>query len=172
LAAAQPLDEAAQRRFVAKLNDFRAGLDADEQLMLDALVVAVRQAHEQGTVSVFWFQPADGYGTKLFGETPSIWLSYGMPAVNTLFSDALGRAAGLLADPTGISGPGQPQAPLVDAPCPPHHWLIVNHGSEQVWTCQRCGACREHRLTTEDEGSGPWRGYSGPSTSPPRRFGQ
>ncbi len=51
-------DESAGRAFVAKLHQFRGSLSADEQQMLDALVEAARQAHEQGDVEVYWFSTA------------------------------------------------------------------------------------------------------------------
>lgn len=113
MSAAPPLDEAAQRRFVAKLNEFRSGLEVDEQRMLDALVAAVLQAHEQGSVRVFWFDPGNGAGRQSYGLTPNVWSSYGTPGtgVNTPFSGELGRVADQLINPTGISGPTYPEAP-------------------------------------------------------------
>ena len=48
-------NETAQKQFVAKLNQFRSGLDGEEQQMLDAMVSAVRKAHDQGEVQVYWF---------------------------------------------------------------------------------------------------------------------
>jgi hypothetical protein len=40
MSTADTPNEAAQQKFVAKLNQFRSSLDADEQRMLDAVVVA------------------------------------------------------------------------------------------------------------------------------------
>ncbi len=71
-------NETKQRQFVAKLNHFRAGLDAEEQQMLDAMVSAVRQAHEQGDVQVYWFTSGlSGTATQAPGETTNIWSGYG-----------------------------------------------------------------------------------------------
>jgi hypothetical protein len=70
-------DEAAQRKFVQKLDRFRSGLDGDEQRMLDAMVAAARQAHEQGDVSVYWFEPLSGTGMQPYGVTTNVWSSYG-----------------------------------------------------------------------------------------------
>ncbi len=70
-------NEAAQRQFVAKLTQFRSTLDADEQRMLDAMVSAVRQAHEQGDVQVYWLSPLSGTGTEAPGQTTNIWAGYG-----------------------------------------------------------------------------------------------
>lgn len=88
VSAADAPNDAARRRFVAKLSQFQSSLDADEQRMLDALVVAARQAHDQGTVSVYWFTPIDGSGLQPYGATSNIWSSYGMPGAmtNTPFS--------------------------------------------------------------------------------------
>ena len=66
-------NEGAQRRFVAKLNQFRSTLDPEEQRMLDAMVSAVRQAHEQGDVEVYWFSPLSGTSTQAPGETTNVW---------------------------------------------------------------------------------------------------
>lgn len=59
-----------------------------------------------------------------------------------------------------------------NAVCPPHHWVIAGEGNLQHWSCQRCGAEREHRVPVEEERRGPWRGYSGGSKKPPPGLGQ
>jgi hypothetical protein len=46
--------EAQRKAFAAKLTQFRGTLDPTEATMLDALVHAARQAHEQGEVQVYW----------------------------------------------------------------------------------------------------------------------
>jgi hypothetical protein len=90
MSAAGAPDETAQRAFIGKLNTFRSSLDPREQRMLDALVAAAREAHEQGDVSVYWFTPLDGSGTQPYGVTTNVWSSYGMPGAmsssNTPFS--------------------------------------------------------------------------------------
>ena len=58
--------EAARRQFIEKLNQFRGTLEASEQQMLDALVQAARQAHEQSEVSVYWFTTAPGIQTDVW----------------------------------------------------------------------------------------------------------
>jgi len=58
MATNQGPDEAVGEAFIAKLNEFRGNLGASEQQMLDALVEAARQAHEQGDVEVYWFSTA------------------------------------------------------------------------------------------------------------------
>jgi hypothetical protein len=83
MSTADTPNEAAQQKFVAKLNQFRSSLDADEQRMLDAVVTAARQAHDQGDVSVYWFTPIDGTGAQPYGVTTNIWSSYGMPGAMT-----------------------------------------------------------------------------------------
>jgi enoyl-CoA hydratase/carnithine racemase len=61
--------EAEGQAFVAKLNKFRARLNANEKQMLDALVAAAGQAHEQGDVEVFWFtSPGAGLSAGTFGS--------------------------------------------------------------------------------------------------------
>jgi hypothetical protein len=47
--------ESQRRAFLAKLYAFRGSLDSSEQRMLDALVVAARDAHERSDVQVYWF---------------------------------------------------------------------------------------------------------------------
>ena len=70
-------NEAKQRQFVAKLNQFRSSLDADEQQMLDAMVSAVRQAHERGDVQVYWFTSGlSGTATQPYGTTTDVWSGY------------------------------------------------------------------------------------------------
>ena len=70
-------NEAAQKQFVAKLTQFRSSLDADEQRMLDAMVSAVRKAHEQGDVQVYWFTSGlTGVGTQPYGATTDVWSGY------------------------------------------------------------------------------------------------
>jgi hypothetical protein len=64
-------DETAGRALIAKLNQFRSSLSADEQQMLDALIEAARQAHEQGDVEVYWFSTASSL------PTPGILAFYG-----------------------------------------------------------------------------------------------
>jgi hypothetical protein len=64
-------DENAGRAFIEKLNRFRGSLTADEQQMLDALVEAARQAHEQGDVQVYWFSTASSL------PNPGILAGYG-----------------------------------------------------------------------------------------------
>jgi hypothetical protein len=70
-------NEAKQRQFVAKLTQFRSSLPADEQQMLDAMVSAVRQAHETGDVQVYWFTSGlSGIATQAPGQTTDIWSGY------------------------------------------------------------------------------------------------
>jgi hypothetical protein len=70
-------NDAAQRQFVTKLNQFRSSLDADEQQMLDAMVSAVRQAHDKGDVQVYWFSTGlTATGVQAPGETTNVWSSY------------------------------------------------------------------------------------------------
>jgi hypothetical protein len=70
-------NEAAQKQFVAKLTQFRSSLDADEQRMLDAMVSAVRKAHDQGDVQVYWFTSGlTGVGTQPYGATTDVWSGY------------------------------------------------------------------------------------------------
>ncbi|HEY7061272.1 MAG TPA: hypothetical protein VII06_07325 [Chloroflexota bacterium] len=83
MSAAEVPNDAARRKFVAKLSQFRSTLDADEQAMLDAVVSAARQGHDQGDVSVYWFTPVDGSGTQPYGVTTNIWSSYGTPGAMT-----------------------------------------------------------------------------------------
>jgi hypothetical protein len=45
------------------------------------------------------------------------------------------------------------------ATCPPHHWLIDGEEGTQHWTCQRCGAEREHQDTSDEATPRPWRGF-------------
>ncbi len=47
--------DAERQAFITKLNGFRNGLSAGERQMLDALVAAAREAHEQHDVEVYWF---------------------------------------------------------------------------------------------------------------------
>ncbi|HEY7062349.1 MAG TPA: hypothetical protein VII06_12795 [Chloroflexota bacterium] len=92
MSSAEVPNEAAQKRFVAKLDAFRSSLDGDEQRMLDALVAGARQAHDQGDVQVYWFTPVDGVGTQPYGVTSNVWSSYGAPGfqTNTPFSGGTG----------------------------------------------------------------------------------
>ena len=61
--------EAEGKAFITKLNRFRARLNANEQQMLDALVAAARQAHEQGDVEVYWFtSPGAGLASGALGS--------------------------------------------------------------------------------------------------------
>ncbi len=64
--------EAQRQAFIGKLNEFRGGLTTSEQQMLDALVEAARQAHEQRDVEVYWFM---GTGSGVLN--PGILGSYG-----------------------------------------------------------------------------------------------
>ena len=64
-------DESAGKAFIAKLNQFRGSLSPDEQQMLDALVEAARQAHEQGDVQVYWFSTASSL------PNPGVLAGYG-----------------------------------------------------------------------------------------------
>ena len=58
-AAPTPRPTDAQRKaFAAKLTQFRGTLDPQEAGMLDALVQAARQAHQQGEVQVYWMTGA------------------------------------------------------------------------------------------------------------------
>lgn len=78
-----------RKDFVAKLNQFRGTLPADEQQMLDALVNAARQAHEQSDVSVYWFTSGlSGTSMQAPGQTTNIWSGYGDQGAfpNTPFS--------------------------------------------------------------------------------------
>lgn len=54
--------DADRRSFVAKLIQFRSRLNPREQQMLNELVAAGRQAHEEGDVEVYWL-------TDTMGET-------------------------------------------------------------------------------------------------------
>ena len=92
MSAAEVPNEAAQKRFVQKLTTFRSSLAPDEQRMLDALVGAARQAHDQGDVQVYWFTPIDGSGTQPYGVTGNVWSAYGAPGfeTNTPFSGGTG----------------------------------------------------------------------------------
>ena len=77
MATPEAPNEAAQRQFVAKLTQFRGTLDPDEQRMLDAMVGAVRQAHQQGDVQVYWFTSGlSGAGTQPYGATTDVWSGY------------------------------------------------------------------------------------------------
>jgi hypothetical protein len=77
MATADVPSEAARRKFVEKLNQFRGSLDQDEQRMLDAMVAGVRQAHEQGEVQVYWFTSGlSGTSTQSPGDTTNIWSGY------------------------------------------------------------------------------------------------
>jgi hypothetical protein len=81
--------EAARKQFVAKLNQLRGTLDASEQQMLDALVQAARQAHEQNDVSVYWLSTGmSGANTQPYGDTSNVWAGYGGQGsfTNTPFS--------------------------------------------------------------------------------------
>jgi hypothetical protein len=52
--------DADRRAFVAKLIQFRSRLNPREQQMLNELVAAGRQAHEQGDVEVYWLPDTTG----------------------------------------------------------------------------------------------------------------
>ena len=54
MSTAEGPSEAAGRQFINKLNQFRGGLEPEEQRMLDALVAGARQAHAQGDVEGYW----------------------------------------------------------------------------------------------------------------------
>ena len=55
--------------FVAKLNKFRARLNASEKRMLDSLVEAAGQAHDQGDVNVYWLAGSgSGLSTGALGS--------------------------------------------------------------------------------------------------------
>jgi hypothetical protein len=56
--------------------------------------------------------------------------------------------------------------------CPPHHWLIDSEDTTQHWTCQRCGAEREHQNATDEAINRPWRGFRGAPKPPPPTFGK
>jgi enoyl-CoA hydratase/carnithine racemase len=69
MAAQQVPNDAEGKAFVTKLNRFRARLNANEKQMLDALVAAARQAHEQGDVEVYWFtSPGSGLSAGTLGS--------------------------------------------------------------------------------------------------------
>ena len=77
MSTAEVPSEAARRKFVDKLNQFRGSLDPEEQRMLDALVVEVRKAHAQGDVEVYWFGTGlGGASTQPVGDTTNIWSGY------------------------------------------------------------------------------------------------
>jgi hypothetical protein len=77
MSTADAPSEAARRKFVDKLNQFRSSLEPEEQRMLDAMVVEVRKAHAQGDVEVFWFTPGlAGAGTQPYGDTTNLWSGY------------------------------------------------------------------------------------------------
>ena len=66
MSTAQVPGEAERKKFVAKLNQFRGRLDANEQQMLDALVQAARQAHAQDEVAAYWFTSSTGPSTDVW----------------------------------------------------------------------------------------------------------
>jgi hypothetical protein len=69
--------EAARRKFVDKLTQFRGSLDAEEQRMLDSLVQTARQAHERGDVELYWFTAGlPGAGTPPGGDPTNLWAGY------------------------------------------------------------------------------------------------
>ena len=77
MSTADAPSEAARRKFVEKLNQFRGSLDPEEQRMLDAMVVEVRKAHEQGDVEVYWFTPGlTAPSTQPYGDTTNLWSGY------------------------------------------------------------------------------------------------
>ena len=77
MSTAEVPNEAARRKFVDKLNQFRGSLEPEEQRMLDALVVEVRKAHAQGDVEVYWFSSGlGGASTQPLGDTTNIWSGY------------------------------------------------------------------------------------------------
>jgi hypothetical protein len=77
-------NEAACRKFVDKLDQFRGSLDQDEQRMLDALIAGARKAHAQGDVEIYWFtsglsgsDPVPlGDTTEPLGDTTDVWSGY------------------------------------------------------------------------------------------------
>jgi len=77
MSTAEVPNEAARRKFVDKLNQFRGNLDQEEQRMLDALVDGARKAHTQGDVQVYWLTSGlSGAGTQPLGDTTNIWSGY------------------------------------------------------------------------------------------------
>jgi hypothetical protein len=77
MSTAEEPSEAARRKFVDKLNQFRGSLDQHEQSMLDALVAGARKGHAQGDVEVYWFSSGlSGAGTQPVGQTTNIWSGY------------------------------------------------------------------------------------------------
>src|SRR5439155_27293148 len=90
--------DAARRQFVEKLHQLRGSLDASERQMLDGLVQAARQAHEQGDVGVYWLSTGmSGASTQAFGDTSNIWAGYGARAPGQTPRSA--RLAPALSDP-------------------------------------------------------------------------
>lgn len=69
MSGARMPSEAERREFVAKLAQFRARLGARQQQMLDELVAAGRQAHEQGDVEVYWL-------CGPFAAPSDVWAAY------------------------------------------------------------------------------------------------
>jgi hypothetical protein len=90
MSTADVQSEAAGRKFIDKLNQFRGGLDPAEQRMLDALVAGARKAHAQGDVEGYWLTSGlSAAGTQPVADTTSIWSGYiGMQGnfTNTPFS--------------------------------------------------------------------------------------
>ena len=80
MATPQMPTEAEGKAFIAKLNQFRGRLNANEQQMLDALVAAARQAHEQGDVEVYWFTSPGA------GLSPGTLGSYGVYSGSATYS--------------------------------------------------------------------------------------
>jgi hypothetical protein len=71
--------DAERQAFVAKLAQFRGRLSVRERQMLDELVAAGRQAHDQGDMQVYWL--GDSSGTT---DTASdLWAPYSTTATYT-----------------------------------------------------------------------------------------
>jgi hypothetical protein len=75
--------DADRTAFVAKLTAFRGRLNPREQQMLNALVAAGRQAHEQGDVEVYWL--AGTFGAS--GSASDVWAPYTSTVVSTTISE-------------------------------------------------------------------------------------
>ena len=55
MSTAEITGDSQRRAFLAKLSAFRRSLDGAEQEMLDALVVAAREAYARNDLQTYWF---------------------------------------------------------------------------------------------------------------------
>jgi hypothetical protein len=75
--------DADRATFVAKLTEFRGRLNPREQQMLNELVAAGREAHEQGDVEVYWL--GDTFGAS--EAASDVWAPYTTTATYTSISE-------------------------------------------------------------------------------------